>query len=80
MIASHHGFRGKRREPECRLVGDQDRGWVGERGREAEHLLLAAGQEPGYLLAALGEDGEALVGLAREAPGRAAGRRCSPRR
>ena len=59
----HHRFGREGRQAERRLVGDQDHGRVGERGREAQHLLLAAGEQTGRLLAALGEDREALVGV-----------------
>ena len=38
--------------PERRLVGDEHRGRVHQRRREAQHLLLTARQQPGLLLAA----------------------------
>ena len=60
---AHDLFGGEGREAEGGFVGDEHDGRVGEGGGEAEHLLLAAGEEPGFLLAALGEDREPFVGL-----------------
>ncbi len=62
----HHRVGGEGREAEGRLVGDEHDGRVGEGRREAQHLLLAAGEEAGDLLAPLREDREALVGVAAE--------------
>ena len=59
----HHRLRRERREAERGLVGDQHDRRVGERGCEAQHLLLAAREQPGHLLAALAQDREALVGV-----------------
>ena len=63
----HHRLGRERREAERRLVGDEHHRRVGERGGEAQHLLLAAGEQAGHLLAPLRQDREALVGLARGA-------------
>ena len=54
----HHRVGRERREAERGLVGDEHLRRVGERGREAEHLLLAAGEQAGDLLAPLREDRE----------------------
>ena len=62
----HHRVGGERREAERRLVGDEHDGRVGEGGGEAQHLLLAAREEAGHLLASLRQDREPLVGLLAE--------------
>ena len=49
----HDRLGGERREAEGGLVGDQHLRRVGERGRQAQHLLLAARQQAGDLLAPL---------------------------
>ena len=54
----HDEFADEGCEPEGGLVGDEDLGRVHEGGDEAEHLLLAAGEQAGGLLAALAEDGK----------------------
>ena len=72
-IASHDRLGRERREPEGGLVGDEDRRRVGQRGREAQHLLLAAGQEAGDLLAPLARGS----GTARRPAGAAAASRSS---
>ena len=59
----HHRVGGERGEPERGLVGDQHLRRVGERGRQAQHLLLAAGEQARDLLAPLVEDREPLVRL-----------------
>ena len=58
----HDCVSGKRGEAECGFVGDEHHGRVGEHRRQAQHLLLPAGEQPGLLLSALGEDREALIG------------------
>ena len=58
----HDRFGGEGREAERGLVGDEHDRRVGERRREAQHLLLAAGEQAGDLLAPLLEDREPLVG------------------
>src|SRR5947207_432981 len=51
----------QRREALRRLVDQEQRVAVQERARDRDHLLLAAGERPGPLLAALLELGEELV-------------------
>ena len=52
-----------RREPEGRLVGDQQFGTEHEHRREREHLLLPSREAAGVLATPLSEHGEALVQL-----------------
>ena len=59
----HHRLGREGREPERGLVGDEHLRRVGERGRQAQHLLLATGEEAGNLLPSLRQDREPLVGL-----------------
>ena len=69
----HHRVGGERREAERRLVGDEHLRRVGERGRQAQHLLLAAGEQAGDLLAPFGRGS----GTARSACWRSVGSRRS---
>ena len=66
---------GEGREAEGRLVGDEDGGRVGERGGEAEHLLLTARQQARGLAAPLAEDRGTGRRPGRAARGRGSGAR-----